>query len=78
MARAAHALGDIDAALGFIDQSLQRNDYWPYPYIERGQILFEQGDLAGARENYLKAGEIASDDPELQASIDELLTGLSK
>jgi len=78
MARAAHALGDIDAALGFIDQSLQRNDYWPYPYIERGQILFEQGDLAGARENYLKAREIASDDPELQASIDELLTGLSK
>ncbi len=78
MARAARALSDPDSALAFIEQSLQSDDYWPYPYIERGMILAERGDLAGARENYLKALETAYDDPELQASIEELLAGLTE
>ncbi|HLF25593.1 MAG TPA: protein kinase [Anaerolineae bacterium] len=78
MARAAHGQSDLEAALGFIEQSLQRDDYWPYPYIERGLILTEQGDLAGARENYLKALETVSDNPDLRASIEELLAGLTK
>jgi predicted negative regulator of RcsB-dependent stress response len=78
MARAARALGDDDAALAFIERTLERNNYWPSPYIERGQILFERGDLAGARENYLMAYETAYGDPELQAAIEELLAGLTK
>ncbi|MGH2591909.1 MAG: protein kinase domain-containing protein, partial [Anaerolineae bacterium] len=78
MARASHALGDLDGALALIDEALSRDDYWPEPFIERGRILTEQGDLEGARESYLKAREIADDDPELQASIDALLVELSK
>ncbi len=78
MARAAHLADDTDMALGFIEESLQQDDYWPYPYIERGQILFERGDLAGARENYLTALETASGNPDLQAMIEELLAGLTQ
>jgi tetratricopeptide (TPR) repeat protein len=78
MARAAHALGDPDAALGFIEQSLQRDEDWPFPYVERGKILAEQKDLAGARENYLRALDLAYDDPDLQAEINDLLVGLTK
>ena len=78
MARAAHALGDPEAALGFIEQSLQRDEGWPFPYVERGKILAEQEDLAGARESYLKALDLAYDDPDLQAEINELLVGLTK
>ncbi len=78
MARAAHALGDLDAALGFVEQSLQRDEGWPFPYVERGKILAEQENLAGARENYLKALDLAYDDPDLQAEINELLVGLTK
>ncbi len=77
MARAARALGDVDAALALIDRSLQEDDYWPWPYIERGQILAEQGDIAGARQNYQTALEIASASPELQAAIQELIAAAS-
>ncbi|HET7089323.1 MAG TPA: ABC transporter substrate-binding protein [Anaerolineae bacterium] len=77
MARAARALGDVDRALALIDQSLQEDDYWPWPYIERGQILAEEGDIAGARQDYAMALEIASDNPELQAAIQELMAAAS-
>ncbi|HKZ82264.1 MAG TPA: ABC transporter substrate-binding protein [Anaerolineae bacterium] len=77
MARAARASGDVDSALALIDRSLQEDDYWPWPYIERGQILAEQGDIRGARQNYAMALEIASDNPELQAAIQELIAAAS-
>jgi tetratricopeptide (TPR) repeat protein len=77
MARAAYALGDADLALELIDQSLQPDDYWPQPYILRGQIFQEQGELQLARESYLRAREITGD-PDLQAYIDELLASLTQ
>jgi tetratricopeptide (TPR) repeat protein len=77
-AHAAHAMRDLDLALSFIDRSLKRDDSWPYPYIERGKILFEKGDLAGARESYQAALERASDNPDLKALIEQALVGLSK
>ena len=78
LARAYHALGDSETALNYIEQTLQRDDYWPQPYLERGMILFEQGDLAGARESYLQALDTADDDDEMRAHIEELLAGLTK
>ncbi len=78
MARAAEAAGDHAAAQGYLDQALQKNDSWPEPYVLRAQILKDQGDLAGARENYLKALDYASDDEDLKASIQQALTDLTK
>ena len=77
MARAARASGDADRALALIERSLQEDDYWPWPYLERGQILAEQGDIRRARQNYAMALEIVGDNPELRAAIEELITAAS-
>jgi serine/threonine protein kinase len=76
-ARAAEATSDHEAALKALDQSLQRKADWSQPYILRAQILKEQGDLAGVRENYVKALDYA-DDPDLKATIEKALADLAK
>jgi tetratricopeptide (TPR) repeat protein len=78
MARAAMAAGDLDAAQEYLSQSLEQENYWPEPYILQAQILKEQGDLAGARESYLKAKDRAYDKPELEAAIEQALADLAK
>ena len=81
-ARAAHALGDVDAALDYIDRSLKDDEWWPYPYLERGRIYVEQGDTDRAREDFNKALEIALEtepgNAELHAQIQELLVSVAE
>jgi serine/threonine protein kinase len=77
MARAESAAGDPAAAQEYLTKSLQFKDDWPQSYILRAQILKDQGDLAGARENYLKALDYAND-PDLKAAIEKALTDLAK
>ncbi len=78
MARASEVAGDHGAALKTLDQSLRRKSDWPQPYILRAEIFKTQGNLAGARENYLKALDAVGDDKELQASIEKTLADLTK
>ena len=78
MARAAETVGDHPAALKALDQSLRRDDSWSQPYILRAQISKAQGDLPGARANYLKALDYCGDDKELQASIEKALADLAQ
>ncbi|HEY4691162.1 MAG TPA: ABC transporter substrate-binding protein [Anaerolineae bacterium] len=78
MARAAHAAGDLDAALGYINRSIQNDDYWAEAYIERGAIYADRGDIDRAREDFRKALEIAADRPELQAVIQERLASIAR
>ena len=78
MARAAMAAGDLAAAQEYLTTSLEKEKFWPEPYMLQAQILKEQGDLAGARESYLKAKDYAYDDPELEAAIEQALADLAK
>ena len=78
MARAAETAGDHAAALKALDQSQQRNRDWPYSYILRAEILKAQGDLARARENYLKALDYVTSDRDLKASIEKALADLTR
>jgi Tfp pilus assembly protein PilF len=78
MARAAMAAGDLTAAQNYLSTSLEKEKFWPQPYMLQAQILKEQGDLAGARENYLKAKDYAYDDPDLATEIDQALADLAK
>jgi serine/threonine protein kinase len=78
MARTAEASGDHVAAQKYIAQSLERNDGWPRPYILRAQIFKEQGDLAGARENYLKALDLVDDKDKLKEFITKALADLTQ
>jgi tetratricopeptide (TPR) repeat protein len=78
MARAEVALGVQATAQEDLTQTLQRNDSWPEPYMLRAQILKDQGDLAGARENYLKALDYVSNDDKLKTAIEQALTDLTK
>ena len=75
MARASRAMGDPDRALALCQQSIERND-WALPYILRGNILAERGELAAAREQYLMALDRA-DNEELVNHINNLLAELS-
>jgi tetratricopeptide (TPR) repeat protein len=78
MARAAVDAGDLKTAQQYLSQSLEREKFWPEPYMLQAEILKEQGDLAGARENYLKAKDYAYDDPDLEAGIEKALADLAK
>jgi serine/threonine protein kinase/Tfp pilus assembly protein PilF len=78
MARAAVAAGDLDAAQEYLTTSLEKEKFWPQPYILQAELLKERGDLAGARASYLKAKDYAYDDPELAAEIEQALTDLAK
>jgi tRNA A-37 threonylcarbamoyl transferase component Bud32 len=78
MARAAVADGDSVAAQEYLSQSLQNEKFWSQPYILQAEILKDQGDLAGARESYLKARDYAYDEPDLQAEIDQALADLAR
>jgi serine/threonine protein kinase/predicted Zn-dependent protease len=78
MARAAKEAGDLAAAQKYLTTSLQKESFWPAPYILQAEILKEQGDLAGARESYLKAKDYASDNPDLEAEIEKALADLAK
>ncbi|HEY4720619.1 MAG TPA: tetratricopeptide repeat protein, partial [Anaerolineae bacterium] len=78
IARAAETAGDHAAALKALDQSQQRKRDWPYSYILRAEILKVQGDLAKARENYLKALDYVYSDRDLKASIEKALADLTK
>jgi tetratricopeptide (TPR) repeat protein len=78
MARAAVAAGDLDTAQEYLTASLEKEKFWPQPYILQAELLKERGDLAGARENYLKAKDYAYDNPELEAEIEQALTDLAK
>jgi Tfp pilus assembly protein PilF len=72
------AAGDLTAAQGYLTQSLQNEQSWPEPYVLQAEILKKQGDLAGARENYLKALDYAYDNQDLQAAIEKALADLTK
>jgi tetratricopeptide (TPR) repeat protein len=76
LAQATWGAGDADGALGLIEAGIERED-WAGPYVLRGDILADQGDLAGAREAYLTALDYAYDDPDLQTEIQDRLAGLS-
>ncbi len=78
MARAALAADDVTAAQEYLTASLQKEKFWPEPYLLQAEILEEQGDLAGARESYLKAKDYAYDDPDLEAEIEQALADLAK
>jgi predicted Zn-dependent protease/tRNA A-37 threonylcarbamoyl transferase component Bud32 len=78
MARAALAADDVTAAQEYLTASLQKEKSWPEPYLLQAEILEEQGDLAGARESYLKAKDYAYDDPDLEAEIEQALADLAK
>lgn len=77
LARAAVATGDLTAAQDYLTQSLQKSER-AEPYILRAEILKQQGDLAGARESYLKALDYTSDNPDLKASVEKALADLTK
>jgi tetratricopeptide (TPR) repeat protein len=78
MARAAMAADDLTTAQGYLTQSLQNEKSWPEPYVLQAEILKKQGDLAGARENYLKALDYVGDNADLKATIEKALTDLAK
>jgi tetratricopeptide (TPR) repeat protein len=78
MARAALAMGDLGRAQEYLTASLDKEKFWSEPYILQAQILKEQGDLAGARENFLKAKDYAYDRPQLQAVIEKALAELAR
>jgi len=78
MARAAMADGDLAAAQEYLSASLAKEKFWPEPYILQAQILKEQGDLAGARDSYLKAKDYTYDKPDLEAAIEKALADLAK
>jgi Tfp pilus assembly protein PilF len=78
MARAAMAAGDVAAAQEYLKTSLEKEKFWPEPYLLQAEILKEQGDLSGARESYLKAKDYAYDDPALEAEIEQALANLAK
>jgi tetratricopeptide (TPR) repeat protein len=78
IARAAETAGDHAEALKALDQSVRRKSDWPYSYTLRAEILKAQGDLARARENYLKALDYVYNDRELQASIEKALADLAR
>ncbi len=77
LARAAVATGDLAAAQDYLTQSLQKGER-AEPYILRAEILKQQGDLAGARENYLKALDYTSDNPDLKAAVEKALADLAQ
>ncbi len=81
MARAAYISGQTDAALEFIERSLEEENWWPQPYILRGKIFQDMGQLDAARGEYLQAQEILPDYaglyPELEGELHELLDSLS-
>jgi tetratricopeptide (TPR) repeat protein len=78
MALAAVAAGDLVTAQDYVNRSLERDSAWVGPYVLRAEILKDQGDLAGARENYLKALDYVYDEPDLQAEIEQALADLAK
>jgi tetratricopeptide (TPR) repeat protein len=76
MARAAYAMGELDKAFALCDQSIARSD-WPLPYVLKGRMLTDRGELEAAREQYLLALERAYGNEELEAHINNLLAELS-
>jgi tetratricopeptide (TPR) repeat protein len=78
LAQAAYAAGDATAALDYLAHTIQEYEYWPYSYALKGQILVEQGNLAGAREAYLKALDNAGEDEDLRTALQETLAGLAQ
>lgn len=76
MARAAYAVGDADTAFDLCAQSLARSD-WPLPYLLKGRMLADRGELEAARAQYLAALERAYGNEELEAHINNLLAELS-
>lgn len=77
MARAVLAMDNWEQALELIEASLEYYDYWPQPYILRGMIYAEHGDIHGAEENYEMALEIA-EDPEIIELIYQRIAELSE
>jgi tetratricopeptide (TPR) repeat protein len=78
MALAALTTGDLDSAQDYVSKAFERDSDWVGPYVLRAEILKEQGDLAGARENYLKALDYVYDEPDLQAEIEQALADLTQ
>ncbi|MBN1428241.1 MAG: protein kinase [Anaerolineae bacterium] len=76
MAQTLYRMGDTNRAFDFCDRSLKNID-WPLPYILRGRILAERGELGPAREQYLMALDRVNDNEELAAHINNLLAELS-
>jgi Tfp pilus assembly protein PilF len=76
MALAAVSAGDLAAAQQYVIQALERDSSWVGPYMLRAEILKEQGDLAGARENYLQALDYAN--PDMAAEIEQALADLTQ
>jgi tetratricopeptide (TPR) repeat protein len=76
MARAAWAMGDQGWALGLIDQSLEFNEGMPYPYVLRGDILAEIGEIDEARDNYQTALDLGGYMPELVEYVEGRLAAL--
>ena len=77
LALAAMSAGDLEAAQQYLTQALERDSSWVGPYVLRAEILKEQGDLAGARENYLQALDYAADS-DMTAEIEQALADLAK
>ncbi|MBN1122456.1 MAG: protein kinase [Anaerolineae bacterium] len=76
LGRAVLVTGDYDWALGLADQSAALDEGWPYPYVLRGDILAEVGEVNEARRNYGVALEFGSYDPELAEMIKQRMAAL--
>ena len=76
MALTAMSAGDLAAAQQYVTQAVERDSSWVGPYVLRAEILKEQGDLAGARENYLQALDYANSD--MAAEIEQALADLTQ
>ncbi len=76
MARAALAMGDHGWALDLVEQSLEFDEGWAYPYVLRGDILAEIGEVEEARHNYERALELGSYMPELVETVEQRLSAL--
>ena len=77
MARAALAMGDLGVAQEYVAQSLELDEWWPWPHIIQARIFIERGNLAGAREHLLFAQD-TTDDPAILQEIDTMLAELTE
>jgi tetratricopeptide (TPR) repeat protein len=76
LANLHYAGGDYHAAVTTLEPLLEREPYWPEPYLVRGLALQRLGDTAGAAVQYTRFLELAEAADERRAAVAQRLAAL--
>jgi Flp pilus assembly protein TadD len=76
LANLHYAGGDYHAVVTTLEPLLEREPYWPEPYLVRGLALQRLGDTAGAAVQYTRFLELAEAADERRAAVAQRLAAL--